>query len=50
MLKMADLIEKHRVQLAELESRDNGKPQHVADGVDIGFVVECFRYYVSVSS
>jgi len=24
---------------------DNGKPAHVAEGVDIGFVVECFRYY-----
>jgi aldehyde dehydrogenase (NAD+) len=45
MLRLADLVEKHRVQLAELESRDNGKPQHVADGVDIGFVIECFRYY-----
>jgi len=45
MLRLADLVEKHRVQLAELESRDNGKLQHVADGVDIGFVIECFRYY-----
>jgi len=45
MLRLADLIEKHRVQLAELEALDNGKPQHVADGVDIGFVIECYRYY-----
>jgi aldehyde dehydrogenase (NAD+) len=45
MLKLADLVEKHTEQLAELESRDNGKPVHVAAGVDIGFVVECFRYY-----
>merc|ERR1719160_725775 len=28
-----------------MESLDNGKPQHVADGVDIGFVIECYRYY-----
>ena len=45
LLRLASLVEKHRVQLAELESLDNGKPQHVADGVDIGFVIECFRYY-----
>jgi len=45
LLKLADLVDKHRKQLAELESLDNGKPVHVADGVDIGFVIECFRYY-----
>lgn len=45
LLRLASLVEKHRVQLAELESLDNGKPQHVADGVDIGFCIECFRYY-----
>ena len=31
--------------LAELESLDNGKPVHVADGVDVGFCIECYRYY-----
>jgi len=45
LLKLADLVEKHRGQLAELESLDNGKPVHVADGLDIGFVIECYRYY-----
>jgi aldehyde dehydrogenase (NAD+) len=45
LLRLASLIEKHRDQLAEVESRDNGKPKHVADGVDIGFVIECYRYY-----
>jgi aldehyde dehydrogenase (NAD+) len=45
LLKLADLVEKHRDQLAELESLDNGKPKHIADGVDIGFVIECYRYY-----
>jgi len=43
--KLADLVEKHRDQFAELESQDNGKAKHVADGVDIGFVIECYRYY-----
>lgn len=45
LLKLADLIEQNKTRLAEVESMDNGKPQHVAEGVDIGFVVECFRYY-----
>lgn len=45
MLKLADLVEKHRQQLAEVECMDNGKPVHVADAVDIGFVIECYRYY-----
>merc|ERR1719401_2766383 len=45
LLKLADLVEEHRKELAALESLDNGKPEHVADGVDIGFVIECYRYY-----
>jgi len=45
LLRLADLIEKNRDRLAEVESMDNGKPKHIADSVDIGFVIECFRYY-----
>ncbi|CAK0859791.1 unnamed protein product [Prorocentrum cordatum] len=45
MLRLADLIEKHRTRLAEVESLDNGKPVHVAHDVDLTFVIECFRYY-----
>lgn len=45
LLKLADLIEKNRKELAELESKDNGKPVSVADNVDIMFVIECYRYY-----
>merc|ERR1719235_1562123 len=45
LLKLADLVEKHRKELAELESLDNGKPFHVAHDVDLGFVIECYRYY-----
>mmetsp|Transcript_13368 Transcript_13368/g.24908 ORF Transcript_13368/g.24908 Transcript_13368/m.24908 type:complete len:504 (+) Transcript_13368:88-1599(+) len=45
LLKLADLVEKNRKELAELESIDNGKPVSVADTVDIMFVIECYRYY-----
>merc|ERR1719355_355619 len=31
LLKLADLVEKHRDQLAAMESLDNGKPEHVAN-------------------
>lgn len=45
LLKLADLVEQNKARLAEVESLDNGKPYHVAEGVDLGFVVECYRYY-----
>lgn len=45
LLKLADLFEANRDRLAEVESMDNGKPAHVANAVDIGFCIECFRYY-----
>jgi len=45
LLKLADLVENHKEELARLESMDNGKPFHVAKDVDLGFVVECYRYY-----
>merc|ERR1719161_363912 len=49
LLKLADLVEKHREQLAALESLDNGKPEHVANGVDVGFVIECYKYYAGLA-
>jgi len=45
LLKLAHLVEQNKARLAEVESLDNGKPYHVAEGVDLGFVVECYRYY-----
>jgi len=45
LLKLADLIEKNKDKLAELESLDNGKPLHVARDVDLGFVIETYKYY-----
>ena len=45
LLKLADLIEKHQKRLAEVESMDNGKPEHVAHDVDLAFTIECYRYY-----
>ena len=43
--RLADLIEKHADELAQLESLDNGKPFGVAKAADVPLSVACFRYY-----
>src|SRR6516164_11189862 len=45
MNRLADLIEKHKEELAQLESLDNGKPYHVALGADLPLTIACYRYY-----
>ncbi len=43
--KLADLMEKHADELAELESLDNGKPVKVAKAVDVAASIDCYRYF-----
>ena len=43
--RLADLIEKHADELAQLESLDNGKPYQVAKAADLPLTVACYRYY-----
>jgi len=43
--KLADLIESHGEEFAQLETLDNGKPISVARVADIPLVVDHFRYY-----
>ena len=43
--RIADLIEEHAADLAELESLDNGKSATIAQVADVRFAAECFRYY-----
>ena len=45
MNKLADLIEKHIDELAELETLDNGKPISESRNGDLPLVIDCFRYY-----
>ena len=45
MHRLADLIEKHIDELAELETLDNGKPIAESRNVDLPLVIDCFRYY-----
>jgi phenylacetaldehyde dehydrogenase len=44
MERLADLIERDLVDLAELESIDNGKPRAASQGYDIPRCVETLRY------
>src|SRR6201993_4509978 len=45
MNKLADLIEKHADELAQLEALDNGKPYSVARAADLPLTIACYRYY-----
>jgi aldehyde dehydrogenase (NAD+) len=49
MNKLADLIEKHADELAQLESLDNGKPAHIARAADLNLTIACYRYYAGWS-
>ena len=42
--KLADLMEQHLEELAELESMDNGKPLAVARVADVPLAIDLFRY------
>lgn len=45
LMKLADAIEAHTEEFAQLESLDNGKPLGVARAADVALTVEHFRYY-----
>ncbi len=45
LLKLADLIEQHADELAELETLDNGKAIFESKNIDIPGAAETFRYY-----
>ncbi|KAH3830263.1 aldehyde dehydrogenase, mitochondrial-like [Dreissena polymorpha] len=45
MNKVADLIQRDRKYLAELETLDNGKPFNIAYNVDLELTLRCYRYY-----
>ncbi|KAL4227565.1 Aldehyde dehydrogenase [Mactra antiquata] len=45
MNRVADLIERDRQYLAELETLDNGKPFSASFNVDLELTLRCYRYY-----
>ncbi|HEX5422473.1 MAG TPA: aldehyde dehydrogenase family protein [Candidatus Acidoferrales bacterium] len=42
--RLADLLEKHTEEFAQIESLDNGKPLKVARAADVPLAVDLFRY------
>jgi len=47
--RLADLIDKHRDILAQIESLDVGKPFAQAAGFDVPFAAQTLRYYADLS-
>lgn len=45
LYKLADLIEQNILELAQLESLDNGKPVTDSLNIDLPLVIACYRYY-----
>lgn len=43
--KLADLMEEHKVPLAQLETLDNGKPIRETMNADVPLAIEHFRYF-----
>ena len=43
--KLADLMEENKVELAQLETLDNGKPYSETSNADVPLAVEHFRYF-----
>src|SRR6202167_2850300 len=43
--RLADLLEKHQEEFAQLESLDNGKPLKIARVADLPLSIDHFRYY-----
>jgi phenylacetaldehyde dehydrogenase len=48
--KLADLMEKHAEQFAQIESLDNGKPLTVARAADLPLSIEHIRYYAGLAT
>ena len=47
--RFADALASHSAELAQLESLDVGKPITAAEGFDIPFGIECFRYFAKLA-
>jgi acyl-CoA reductase-like NAD-dependent aldehyde dehydrogenase len=48
LLRCADVLTEHADELAELESRENGKPVADARAFDIAFLIGVFRFYAGL--
>lgn len=49
LMRLADLLEENADELAELETRDNGKTYFESRKVDVPFAAETFRYFAGLA-
>ena len=49
VLKLADLLEKHAVELAVLETLESGKPIHECVKTDLPETISCIRWYAEAA-
>jgi len=50
LLKMADLVDKRKEEIAKIESQDSGKPyEFVSLGADIPFCVDNFKFFAAAA-
>ncbi len=47
--RVAALLDKHRDELAELETLNNGKPISETKGADLPLAIDCFDYYAGLA-
>lgn len=50
LYKLADLMELHKEELAQIDTLDNGKPIRETTGADVPLAIEHFRYYAGWAS
>ncbi|WP_028393065.1 aldehyde dehydrogenase family protein [Bacillus cihuensis] len=50
MYKLADLMEENKLELAQLETLDNGKPINETTNADVPLAIEHMRYYAGWST
>ncbi|MCB0416413.1 MAG: aldehyde dehydrogenase family protein [Bdellovibrionales bacterium] len=47
--RIAALLDKHKEELAELETLNNGKPINETLGADLPLTIDCFEYYAGLA-
>jgi aldehyde dehydrogenase (NAD+) len=49
IMRVANLLEKHKEEFAELETMNNGKPIAETMNADLPLAIECFEYYAGLA-
>lgn len=49
LMRLANLLEKNKAEIAELETLNNGKPIAETMNVDLPLAIDCFEYYAGLA-